>query len=320
MVCVKILTHILRKIVFMAPVFLFISIVSFSLIYVTPGDPAEIILTSSSGGADPAAVEEFRIKEGFDKPLYVQYLNWLGDVLHGELGYSYMSERPVSEAILQAFSATLKLAIASFLVSLVISIPAGILAALKRDTWIDDLSRLFALLGVSMPNFWQGYLMILVFAVFLRMLPAGGFGENGDFLHLILPMLTLGTSSAAITMRLTRSSFLEVLQEDYIYAARAKGLSEKVVIGKHALKNAMIPVITMAGLNFGYLLNGSAVVETVFAWPGLGNLIVNSIYNRDYPMIQGTLLFVAVLFVTINLLVDISYSYLDPRIRDEMRN
>jgi peptide/nickel transport system permease protein len=314
------ITYMLRKIVLMTPVLLFISIVSFSLIYITPGDPAEILLTSSSGGANPAAVEEFRIKEVFDRPLYMQYLNWLGDVLHGELGYSYMSERRVSEAILQAFSATFKLAIASFLVSLAISIPAGIIAALKHDTWIDDLSRFLALLGVSMPSFWQGYLMILVFSVFLRILPAGGFGENGDFSHLILPMLTLGTSSAAVTMRLTRTSLLDVLQEDYIYAARAKGLSEKTVIGKHALKNAMIPVLTMAGLNFGYLLNGSAVVETVFAWPGLGNLIVSSIYNRDYPMIQGTLLFVAVLFVTINLLVDLSYSYLDPRIRDEMRN
>ncbi|AKB23819.1 Oligopeptide transport system permease protein OppB [Methanosarcina sp. MTP4] len=314
------ITYMLKKIVLMAPVLLFISIVSFSLIYIAPGDPAEIILTSSSGGADPAAVEEFRIKEGFDKPLYVQYLNWLGAVLRGELGYSYMSERPVSEAILQAFTATFKLAFASFLVSLAISIPAGILAALKHDTWIDDLSRFLALLGVSMPNFWQGYLMILVFSVFLRILPAGGFGENGDFSHLILPMLTLGTSSAAVTMRLMRASLLEVLQEDYIYASRAKGLSEKVVIGKHALKNSIIPVLTMAGLNFGYLLNGSAVVETVFAWPGLGNLIVSSIYNRDYPMIQGTLLFVAVLFVAINLLVDLSYSCLDPRIRDEMRN
>ncbi|HII01876.1 TPA: ABC transporter permease [Methanosarcinaceae archaeon] len=314
------ITYMLKKIVLMAPVLLFISIVSFSLIYITPGDPAEIILTSSSGGADPAAVEEFRIKEGFDRPLYVQYLNWLGNVLQGEMGYSYMSERPVSEAILQAFSATFKLAFASFLVSLAISIPAGTLAALKHDTWIDDLSRFLALLGVSMPNFWQGYLMILVFSVFLRILPAGGFGENGDFSHIILPMLTLGTSSAAVTMRLMRASLLEVLQEDYIYASRAKGLSEKVVIGKHALKNAMIPVLTIAGLNFGYLLNGSAVVETVFAWPGLGNLIVSSIYNRDYPMIQGTLLFVAVLFVAINLLVDLSYSCLDPRIRDEMRN
>ncbi len=320
MVYFKMITYMLKKIVLMAPVLLFISIVSFSLIYIAPGDPAEIILTSSSGGADPAAVEEFRIKEGFDKPLYVQYLNWLGAVLRGELGYSYMSERPVSEAILQAFTATFKLAFASFLVSLAISIPAGILAALKHDTWIDDLSRFLALLGVSMPNFWQGYLMILVFSVFLRILPAGGFGENGDFSHLILPMLTLGTSSAAVTMRLMRASLLEVLQEDYIYASRAKGLSEKVVIGKHALKNSIIPVLTMAGLNFGYLLNGSAVVETVFAWPGLGNLIVSSIYNRDYPMIQGTLLFVAVLFVAINLLVDLSYSCLDPRIRDEMRN
>ncbi len=320
MVYVKMITYMLKKIVLMAPVLLFISIVSFSLIYITPGDPAEIILTSSSGGADPAAVEEFRIKEGFDRPLYVQYLNWLGNVLQGEMGYSYMSERPVSEAILQAFSATFKLAFASFLVSLAISIPAGTLAALKHDTWIDDLSRFLALLGVSMPNFWQGYLMILVFSVFLRILPAGGFGENGDFSHIILPMLTLGTSSAAVTMRLMRASLLEVLQEDYIYASRAKGLSEKVVIGKHALKNAMIPVLTIAGLNFGYLLNGSAVVETVFAWPGLGNLIVSSIYNRDYPMIQGTLLFVAVLFVAINLLVDLSYSCLDPRIRDEMRN
>ncbi|WP_440954300.1 nickel ABC transporter permease [Methanosarcina sp. Mfa9] len=311
------LAYFVRKFLLLIPVLLLISTISFSILYITPGDPAEILLTGPGGGADPAAVEEFRVAMGLDRPLYEQYLHWLNNVLHGDLGYSYMTEQPVFETILRTFKATLKLSIASMFFSLLISIPVGVLAALKHDSPVDDLSRFVSLLGVSMPNFWQGFLLILIFSIYLHWLPVGGFGENGDFSHLLLPALTLGTSSAAVTMRLMRASMLEVLGQDFINAARAKGLAEWAVLGKHALKNALIPVVTMIGLNFGYLLNGSVVVETVFAWPGIGSLVVNSIYNRDLPMVQGSLLFVAVLFVSVNFLVDLSYNWLDPRIRYE---
>lgn len=195
----------------------------------------------------------------------------------------------------------------------------GIISAIKQYSLIDNISMIGALLGVSMPNFWQGLLLILLFAVYLGWFPVAGYGDHGDLEHLILPAITLGTSSAAITTRLMRSSMLETIGQDYIQAARAKGLPERVVIGKHALKNSLIPVVTMAGLNFGYLLDGSVVVETIFAWPGIGKLMVDSIYMRDYPMIQGSILFVAIIYIFVNLMVDILYTYLDPRIRYETK-
>ncbi len=312
--------YLIRRVLFLVPTLLLVSIISFSIIHIAPGDPAELLLTGPDGVADPQVVEEFRNEMGFDQPFYVQYGTWLMQVLSGDLGYSYMTDQPVSKAILHNFGATFKLAVASMLFTLLIAIPGGIIAALAKDTWKDDLSRFFSLFGVSIPNFWQGYLMILVFALFLDILPVGGYGDGGDLYHMILPALTLGTSSAAVLMRLMRSSLLDVLDHDYILSARARGLPEYIVIGKHALKNAFIPVITMMGLSFGYLLNGSVIIETVFAWPGIGNLMVSSIYSRDYPMIQGTLLFVAGIFVLINLLVDISYAYLDPRLRYDKRN
>jgi peptide/nickel transport system permease protein len=256
---------------------------------------------------------------GLDKPVYIQYFTWLESVLHGNLGYSYQSKRPVIDTILPRFHATLKLAIVSLIISLMISIPIGIISAIKQYSTIDNVSMVGALLGVSMPNFWQGLLLILLFAITLGWLPVAGYGDHGDLEHMILPAITLGTSSAAITTRLMRSTMLETINQDYIQAARAKGLSERVVIGKHALKNALIPVVTMIGLNFAYLLDGSVVVETIFAWPGIGLLMVESIYMRDYPMIQGCILFVAIIFIFVNLMVDILYTYLDPRIRYETK-
>lgn len=310
---------IVRRILLLIPVLVLISAISFGIIYITPGDVAKNALMSPSGGADERAVEEFRIKQGLDKPIYIQYLTWAGNVLRGDLGYSYMTNEGVSDAILRTFKATLKLAIVSMMVSLIIAIPAGIIAALKHGTIVDDLFRFTALSGVSMPNFWQAYIMIIVFALFLKVLPSSGYG-GGDLSHIILPAITLGTGYAAVTMRLMRASMLDVLRQDYIRAARAKGLPEYLVISRHALKNSLIPVVTVAGLNFGYLLNGSVIVETIFAWPGLGNLIVSSILTKDYPMIQGCILFIAVIFVLINFAVDLSYAYLNPRIRYETRN
>nr|CBH39797.1 ABC transporter, permease protein [uncultured archaeon] len=313
------LNYIIKRLILLIPILFLVTLISFSLLFIIPGDPAETILTGPGGGADPKAVEAFRIKMGLDKPVYIQYFTWLESVLHGNLGYSYQSKRPVIDTILPRFHATLKLAIVSLIISLLISIPLGIISAIKQYSAIDNVSMVGALLGVSMPNFWQGLLLILLFAITLGWLPVAGYGDHGDLEHIILPAITLGTSSAAITTRLMRSTMLETINQDYIQAARAKGLSERVVIGKHALKNALIPVVTMIGLNFAYLLDGSVVVETIFAWPGIGLLMVESIYMRDYPMIQGCILFVAIIFIFVNLMVDILYTYLDPRIRYETK-
>jgi len=272
---------------------------------------------SPNGSPSPEAIDAFRVRMGLDQPIHVQYLRWLNNVVHGDFGYSYMSEQPVSGAIMKSFRATLKLSIVSMIISIIVSIPLGILAAVKQNTIIDDLCRLGALIGVSIPNFWQAFLLILFFSVYLDWLPVAGYGNGGDLEHMILPAITLGTSSAAVTARLMRSSLLEALSQDYITTARAKGLPEKIVIGKHALKNALIPVVTMLGLNLGFLLNGAVVVEWIFGWPGIGDLVVDSIYKRDYTVIQGSIIFIAVIFVTLNLIVDISYTYLNPRISYE---
>ncbi|MFP4655286.1 MAG: nickel ABC transporter permease [Methanohalobium sp.] len=313
------LNYVIRRLLFLIPVLLVISVISFSIIYIIPGDTAEILLTSPSGGSDQKAVEEFRKEMGLDEPLYIQYFNWLGNVLHGNLGYSYMTDRPVFETIFDKFTSTLRLSVVSLIISLLIAVPGGILAALKHDTWVDDLSRFTSLIGISMPNFWLGFLLIIVFSITFDWLPVGGYGDGG-LQYMLLPAIALGTSSAAVIMRLMRSSMIEIMEQDYVRAARARGLSELSVVGKHALKNALIPVVTMIGLNFGYLLNGSVVVETVFNWPGIGTLVVDSIENRDYPMVQGSLLFIALLFVTVNFMVDLSYAYLNPKIRYEKDN
>lgn len=313
------LNYVIRRLLLLIPVLLVISVISFSIIYIIPGDPAEILLTSPSGGADQEAVEEFRKEMSLGEPLYIQYFNWLSNVLQGNLGYSYMTDRPVFETILDKFTSTLRLSVVSLIISLLIAIPGGILAALKRDTWVDDLSRFTSLVGISMPNFWLGFLLIIVFSITFNWLPVGGYGDGG-LEYMLLPAIALGASSAAVTMRLMRSSMIEVMEQDYVRAARSRGLSELSVVGKHALKNALIPVVTMIGLNFGYLLNGSVVVETVFNWPGIGTLVVDSIYNRDYPMVQGALLFIALLFVIVNFMVDLSYAYLNPKIRYEKDN
>ncbi len=296
---------------------LFVSVLSFSLIFLAPGDPVSVILTSPDGSPSLQAIEDFRVRMGFDQPIYIQYLHWLNNLLHGDFGYSYISRQPVADTLIKCFMATLKLSLVSMIISLAVSLPLGILAAVKSNTAIDDLCRLSALIGVSLPNFWQAFLLIIIFSIYLDWLPVAGYGDGGDIGHMILPAIVLGTSSAAVTARLMRSSLLEALSQDYIAAARAKGLSERIVVGKHALRNALIPVVTMMALSFGYLLNGSVVIEWIFGWPGIGGLVVESIYKRDYTMIQGSILFIAVIFTVLNLIVDISYTRLDPRIRYE---
>jgi len=305
-----------RRFLLLLPVLFLVSVISFAIIYISPGDTAENALMNPGGGVDQKAVEEFRAKMGLNEPVYVQYTHWMGRILQGDLGESYMTGEKVSDSIFRCFKVTLKLAIISMLVSLIISIPLGIVSALKKGTFVDDICRLLALSGVSMPNFWQAYILIIVFALTLKILPSSGYGD-GSLAYIILPAITLGTGYAAITMRLMRASMLDVLQQDYIRAARAKGVAEHMIIFRHALKNSLIPVVTVAGLNFGYLLNGSVIVETIFSWPGIGNLIVSSILSKDYPVIQGCVLFIAVIFVLVNFAVDISYAYLNPKIRYE---
>lgn len=309
--------YFIRRLIYIVPVLLFISFLSFSLIYIAPGDPAEIMMTSPGGGMNDEAVEAFRIAHGLDQPLYVQYFSWLKNAVTGDFGYSYMSEQPVFDTVLNAFGNTLTLAVLGLIIALVIAIPAGILSAVKHNTIIDSICRFFALIGVSIPNFWQAYLMIVVFSVMLHWLPASGFGYGTDISYMILPAIVLGTSSAAVIMRMTRSSMLDVMGKEYITTAKAKGLPEKTVILRHALKNSLIPVITVTGLTIGFLLNGSVIVETIFGWPGIGNLVVNSILSHDYMMVQGTILFVAIIYLAVNFVVDIIYVWANPEIRYE---
>ncbi len=311
------LKFLFRRIILLLPVLLLVSMISFSLFYLSPGDPAEVLLTGPQGPPDPKAVQEFREREGFNDPAGILYLRWLGRVMHGDLGYSFVSGERVSDAVRDSFQPTLRLAVVSLLISIIISIPLGIISAVKRGSAIDNIGMTISLLGVSIPNFWLAYLLIILFALHLDILPVAGYGQGGDIEHLILPALTLGISAAAVTGRMMRTSMLEVLEQDYILAVRARGLPEWSVVLKHALRNALLPVVTMISLNFTYLLNGSAVIETVFAWPGIGSLMTQSIYSRDYPVILGCMLFLSLLTISLNLLTDIIYRYLNPRLEHE---
>jgi peptide/nickel transport system permease protein len=292
------------------------TILVFTLMHFAPGDPAEQIAIARYGleNVSEEMIVQIRLEEKLDAPLYIQYGRWLGHLVRGDLGYSLTSGEPVLKVIIRRLPATLELALAAALISLLIALPSGILSAVRQYSLLDHISMGGALLGVSMPNFWLAMLLILLFSVKLGWLPV--FGKEGPT-HLILPAVTLGTGMAAVITRLVRASMLEVLHQDYIHTARAKGLSEILVIGRHALKNALIPVVTVAGLQFAYLLEGSVIVETIFAWPGIGKLLVDSIYNRDFSMLQACTLFIAGIFSLSNFMVDISYTFLDPRIRYE---
>lgn len=290
-----------------------VSVLTYGLMFFTPGDPARTILRQQAGGRPPsdAAVMEFREEHGLNDPIPVQYASWVWDVLHGDLRESYYEETSVTSLIVERLPETIELAIAGLFVAIAISLPAGVISAVHKGQFPDYVSQLTALLGVSMPNFWLGYLLIIVFALNLDMFPTYGVG---GIEHLVLPAVTLGTGMAAIITRLVRSSMLEVLDEDYIRTARSKGLRERIVVYKHALRNALIPVVTIVGLQFGYLLNGAVIVEIVFQRPGLGELLINAIFARNYPVVQGLVLLIAVIFVMTNFFVDITYRYIDPRI------
>jgi peptide/nickel transport system permease protein len=297
-----------------------ISVIVFLVLRLTPGDPALILLGPIASRED---VARLRAELGLDAPLYVQYAVWLGHVLRGDLGSSITMHRPVLGEVLLKLRATALLTGAALLFSTIVGVTAGVLAGWKRNSAIDRVSMVLALLGVSVPVFWLGIVLIFVFSVWLRFLPAGGMhapfggGPLDTLAHLVLPAVALGAASAGIVARITRSSMLEVVRQDYMRTARAKGVAEGRVLQRHGLKNALIPVVTVLGVQIGYLLSGAILTETVFSWPGVGTLLVTAILSRDFPMVQGGVLFVAALFVVVNLAVDVSYTYLDPRIRFE---
>ncbi|ARA98298.1 MULTISPECIES: nickel ABC transporter permease [Geobacillus] len=292
-----------------------ISFLVFTSMYIAPGDPAAIIAGPTASQADIDAIRE---DLGLNDPFLVQYGRYMNGLLHGDLGYSYQTKQPVWDAIATRFPNTLKLAIASIIVAVIIGVVAGIISAIRQNSWFDVSSTIFALAGISIPNFWLGTVLILIFAVNLQLLPVGGldapFYTAEGLKQLVLPAITLGTGSAAMIARMSRSSMLEVIRADFIRTARAKGVRERTVIWVHALRNAMIPVITVIGLNFGFLLGGTIITEQVFAINGVGRLMVQAIAARDFPMVQGSVLLVATLFVLVNLIVDIIYTFIDPRI------
>jgi len=304
------LTWTLRRVLTVVPVLFGVTLAVFSMLFLVPGDPVKMMLAEFV--TNPDQVAQMRAQLHLDEPILQQYGRFVANATRGDLGTSIRSRRPVTAEIRENVASTAQLAVAAMLVAVAVGVPLGLLAALSRNSWLDVTSMGTALLGLSMPSFWLGLLLIFVFSLHLAWFPATG---GGDLRHLVLPSITLGTIAAAIIARLTRSSMLEVLGQDYVRTARAKGLGGFSVVVRHALKNALIPIITIFGLQFGNLLAGAVIVETVFSRPGLGRLIVGGILSKDFPLVQGTVLFVATVYVLINLLVDVAYAYADPRIR-----
>jgi peptide/nickel transport system permease protein len=308
-------TYIVRRFLLLIPTLIAISLISFGLIHLAPGDPALVILRA--GGVQQISEEnlaQVREEMGLDDPFLVQYGRWVWRTLQFDLGTSVRTGAPVAELILARLPATLQLAGVSLVLALLISVPVGIVTAVKQHTFIDHGGRIFAFLGASMPSFWLALLLIFLFAVKLGWLPALGYGE---LRHLVLPALVLSLGIAPVYARLLRSSMIEVLSKPYVVAARAKGVREQVVIMHHALRNALIPFVTVFGISLAHLLGGAVVIETIFAWPGVGKLIVDAILARDFPIVQAFVVIAAATFVLINLTVDLSYRFLDPRIRLE---
>jgi peptide/nickel transport system permease protein len=310
-------TYIARRLVQVVPVLLLVSVVVFFVFRIIPGDQAVVRLGM---GADPAAVRELREVLGLNRPLYLQYLDWLSKAVRGDLGSSAINQQPVTSLVLQTFPATLQVAVLGVLLALLMSVPLGIISALWRGGWVDQLTRAVALVGFCMPRYWLAILLISLLAVNLRLLPPAGYQDllssPGDSLrYAALPVLSVALTLAAVQMRFLRSSMLDVINQDFVRTAHAKGLEHRVVVLRHALKNALIPFVTAVGLEFGSLLGGLVVVEQIFSWPGVGWLMIQSISQRDYNVVQGAVLLVAAGFLAINLAVDVLYAYLDPRIR-----
>jgi len=303
--------YFVRRVLLAIPVLIGVATLVFSLIHLVPGDPAQAML---GDGAAPQDVAELRTSLGLDQPLLTQYVTFLRHAVTGDLGRSFRTGQPVTTMIVERIPATAELALAAMLVAIVVALPLGVVAAVWRGTAIDYGAMTFALLGVSIPNFWLGPLLAIVFAVEFGWLPVSG---RGTLAHLVLPAISLGLALAAILARMTRASLLDELGELYVRAARARGVSNAASVTSHALRNSMIPLLTIIALQFGAVLTGAVITETIFAWPGIGRLLIQSIGFRDYPMVQGCILLIAVTYVTVNLITDLMYGVLDPRIRLE---
>jgi len=311
------LAYLVKRLLSLIPVLFGISLVSFILIHLVPGDTVSVILGTNTTAVSAAAL---RAAFGLDRPAPVQYITWLGGLLHGDFGQSFITGQPILGTIMSRLPATAELTLAALLLSLCIALPAGIIAAIKQYSAADYVGTTVSLLGLSLPSFWLATILTIVFSVVWHVLPPSGFvaittDPVGNLRDLILPTVTLGTGLAAVVMRYTRSAMLEVVRQEYIKTARIKGLPERMIIAKHALKNALMPIVTIIGLQTAYLLGGVVIIEQIFDWPGIGKLMLNAVYQRDYPLVQGVILVIAVLFVLINLVVDILYAYLNPRIR-----
>jgi peptide/nickel transport system permease protein len=307
----------IKRLLATIPTILLVTIAVFLILRLTPGGPAVAMLGDQ---ASPEAVAALNQKLGLDKPLYIQYLRWLGNALHGDLGRSAFGNQPVTELIVQRIVPTLELSILALIVSLLIGISAGVIAAVKRNTAVDAVASILAILGVSTPSFWLAILLVLIFSLKLTWLPALGYVSPFSNLatnlkDMLLPSLTLGVILAAVITRFTRASMLDSLYQDYVRTARSKGLEERTVILRHALGNAMIPIVTVVGLELGGLLSGAVIIETIFSLPGNGQLLVTSIFNRDFPVVQGLVVVIAIVFILVNVAVDVVYALIDPRIR-----
>ncbi len=329
--------YLLRRLLGTIPVVLLVTLLVYGLLHLAPGDPASLLLPEDANDAD---VAEAKARWGLDKPFYLQYFYFLANAARGDLGRSFRFAQPVGELIASRLPATVELAFFAIVIAILIAVPLGVFAGARPDSATDNIGTMFGLFGISMPNFWFGIMLILVFAGMLHLFPSAGRSEYGiagqtitgfylvdsvlvgnwagladGIKHVFLPALTLGTALAGILMRITRSSVLEITREDYVLVARAKGLMNRVVLWRHVLRNALIPIVTVVGLELGTLLSGSIIVETVFAWPGIGNLLITGVTSRDYPLVTGIVLMYTVAFVTINLAIDAIYAFIDPRIR-----
>ncbi len=301
----------LRRVLLTIPVLIGVATLVFSLIHLVPGDPVQAMLGES---ASPQDVAQLRTKLGLDRPLYQQYIAFATGIVHGDLGTSLRTNQPVTTVIFERMPATMELALAAMLVAIAISLPLGIIAAVRKGTIVDHAATTIALLGISMPTFWLGPLLAIVFSIWLGWFPVSG---RGTMANMVLPAITLGAPLAAILARMTRASVLEELRELYVTAARARGVSEARAVLAHAFRNSLIPIVTVIGLQFGSVLTGAVITETIFAWPGVGRLLVQSISARDYPAVQGCILLIAITYVSMNLIIDVLYGFLDPRIRYE---
>lgn len=302
--------HLVRRVALAVPLILLVSFLTFAIMRLLPGDPALAALGGQA--ASPEAIAELRQELGLDEPFYVQYADFLAGAVHGDFGRSLRTGTRVSEEMRTALPATAKLAVGGLAVAVFLGVPLGVVAALKRNTVVDWFGVLLSTLGISVPSFWLGLALISLFSFRWGMLPAGG---AEGWRALVLPAVTLGTGGAAIIARMTRASLIEVLRQDYILTARAKGLRHRIVVGRHALRNALIPVLTTVGLQVGALLSGAVLVETVFSRPGIGRLLLQGVQSRDFPLVQGLIFLIATVYVVVNTLVDVLYAWLDPRIR-----